>query len=66
MCSQRVFRFMQARRKAMEMLQPILRGMLTRQLFNRSLEMAFRAFSEKESRKYMEDLRKERVCSGLF
>jgi len=48
----RIFRWMRQRKEAMSELQPILRGILRRQLFNRALEIAFMAFSERESAEY--------------
>jgi len=44
---QRIWRWMRVRKESMMSMQPILRGILTRQLYNRSLEIAFMAFSER-------------------
>jgi len=56
---QRIFRWMNERKRAMAALQPILRGILTRQLYNRALEIAFMAFSERESDTYAKELAHE-------
>eukprot|EP00658_Telonema_sp_P-2_P019934 TRINITY_DN1783_c0_g1_i1.p1 TRINITY_DN1783_c0_g1~~TRINITY_DN1783_c0_g1_i1.p1 ORF type:complete len:1404 (+),score=419.27 TRINITY_DN1783_c0_g1_i1:184-4395(+) len=58
---QRVFRFMQARKMAMQSLQPVLRGMLTRQLFTRALNMAFMKFSDRESANFRAECHAEKA-----
>ena len=48
----------------MKILQPVLRGILTRQLFTRALEMAFMSFSDKESQNYRAEAEAELVGVG--
>lgn len=47
-----MFNFMRIRKHAMSVLQPVIRGILTRQLYNRALECAFMSFSDRESFHY--------------
>jgi len=57
---QRVFKFMGARKGAMAVLQPMIRGILTRQLYTRALECAFMSFSDRESLHYNSEVTEER------
>ena len=56
---QRIEKFFTMRREAITKMQPVIRGILTRQLYTRALEMAFMTFSDQESTKYNEAVHQE-------